>query len=160
MSVTLTAYDTYINADIYFENRLHVAVWKGATTSEKIAGLLEATQRIEQLRFAGYPVDEDQVLSFPRYYDEDAGAEGDEEVPDDIKIATYELAFALIDGADPDMELENLAVVTHAYGNVRMTRSSQDTLDHIAAGIPCATAWRHLLSYLAPAKTIKLRRVS
>lgn len=156
----LPSYDTYINADAYFENRLHVVVWKGATAAEKTAALIEATQRIERLRFAGYLVDADQELSFPRYYDEVEGAVGDETVPDDIKIATYELAFALIDGADPDMELENLAVVTHAYGNVKMTQTTQDTLEHIAAGIPSATAWRHLLSYLAPSKTIKVRRVS
>ena len=153
----LTAYDTYDNADTYFESRLHVVVWKGATTAEKTIALTEATQRIDRLRFAGYKIDDDQILEFPRYYEE---IEGDEVVPDNIKIATYELAFALLDGADPDMELENLAVTGHTYSNIKMTRTGQDTLAHIAAGIPSATAWRYLFPYLMTSKTIRIHRVS
>lgn len=156
----LTAYDTYNNADTYFKNRLHVITWNRATTVEKTAALLEATQRIERLRFAGYLVDEDQVLSFPRYYDEVEGAISDEIIPDDILIAVYEVAFALLDGVDPDMEFENLVVTGQTYSNVKMSRSSHDTPEHTAAGIPSVTAWRHLLPYLAPSRTVKIRRVS
>jgi len=155
----MTTYGTYIEADTYFENRLHVSVWTGASTANKTKALIEATQRIERLRFAGYLVEDDQELEFPRYYDSVAGPDGTEEIPDDIKIATYELALALLDGIDPDMEFENLATVGQTYSNVRMTRSD-DTLEHIAAGIPNATAWRYLQPYLASSKTIRMRRVS
>ena len=158
--MTLPAYGTYIEADTYFENRLHVSVWRGATTANKTIALIEATQRIERLRFAGYLVEDDQELEFLRYYDLEDGPEGDEEIPDDIKIATYELAFALLDGVDPDMEFENLSIIGHTYSNVKMTRSATDTLEHIAAGIPSATAWRYLSPYLASSKTIRIQRVS
>lgn len=158
--MTLPAYDTYNNADDYFENRLHVSSWIGATTANKTKALIEATSRIERLRFSGFLVADDQELEFPRYYDIDEGPDGTEEIPDDILYATYELAFALLDGVDPDLEFENLSIIGNTYGNVKMTRSSQDTPEHIAAGIPCATAWRYLLPYLAPSKTIRMRRVS
>ncbi len=158
--MTLPAYGTYVEADTYFENRLHVTAWLGATQAEKTKALIEATSRVERLRFAGFLVDDDQELEFPRYYDINEGAVGTEEIPDDIKIATYELAFTLLDGVDPDLEFENLAIISHTYSSVKMTRSPQDTLPHIVAGIPSATAWRYLLPYLAPSKTIRIRRVS
>ncbi len=154
----MATYDTYINADTYFESRLHVATWRESTTAQKIIALVEATQRIDRLRFRGTKVIADQDLEFPRYYGDEA--EGDETVPEDIKIASYELALALLDGVDPDMEFENLAVVGHAYSSVRMTKLSDNTLAHIAAGIPNATAWRHLLPYLASSKTIRMHRVT
>ena len=155
----LPAYDTYDNADDYFEGKLHTLAWDEATNAQKTTALIEATQRIDRLRFSGFQVDDDQELEFPRYYDLEAGAEGDEEVPDDILIATYEVAYALLDGVDPDLELDNLRVTSNAYGNVKMTTAANDTPEHTAAGIPSVTAWRYLLPYLAPAKTVKLRRV-
>lgn len=153
-----TAYDTYINADIYFANRLHTLAWDEAASTEKTIALTEATQRIDRLRFSGTMVDDDQDLEFPRYYGDDV--EGDEIVPDDIKIACYELAFALLDGVDPDFELENLAVVSQGYSSVRIAKSSMIPQDHIAAGIPSATAWRHLMPYLASDRSIRVYRVS
>lgn len=155
----MTAYATYTEADTYFANRLHVAVWNGSTSANKTIALTEATQRIDRLRFGGYLVEDDQALEFPRYYDLDAGPEGDEEVPEDIKIATYELAFTLLDGVDPDLEYENMAVSSHAYSSVRVSHTP-DEIPHIAAGIPSMSAWRHLAPYLASGKAIRIKRVS
>lgn len=160
MATTLPSYETWANADIYFGNRLHVTTWLGTSQANKTIALVEATQRIERLRFSGFPVDNDQELSFPRYYNIDDGPDGTEIIPDNIKIACCELAFALLDGVDPDMEYENLAVNNYGYGNLKMSGSGQDTIPHLAAGIPSVTAWRYLQSYLAPSKTIRIRRVS
>ena len=159
LNFSMTAYATYTEADTYFANRLHVVAWNGATNANKTIALTEATQRIDRLRFGGYLLESDQELEFPRYYDLEAGPEGDEEVPDDIKIATYELAFALLDGVDPDLEYENMAVSSQAYGSVRMS-NTPDGLPHIAAGIPSMSAWRYLAPYLASGKAIRIRRVS
>lgn len=156
--MTLPAYDTYINANEYFTNRLHTLAWDEATSTEKTIALTEATQRIDRLRFSGAKVDDDQEMEFPRYYDDEV--EGDETTPDDIKIACYELAMALLDGVDPDFEAENLTVVSQGYSSVRMARSSMIPQDHIAAGIPNLTAWRHLMPYLASDREIKINRVS
>lgn len=156
--MTLTAYDTYINADAYFKQRLHVTEWKSASSTDKTIALIEATQRIDRLRFAGNKVDDSQALEFPRYYGDDP--DGSEVVPDDIKIATYELAFTLIDGIDPDLEFENLSAIGQSYSNVRMVRAGQDIPKHIIAGIPSASAWRYLLPYLAPSRILNIRRVT
>ena len=160
MSTTLPSYITWANADIYFGNRLHITVWLGATQAEKTVALVEATQRIDRLRFSGYLVADDQDLEFPRYYDEDEGADGTEVIPDNIKYAGCELALALLDDADPDMEYENLVNTQYGYGSAKIGNSGQDTIPHLAAGIPSMTAWRYLQLYLAPAKTVRVRRVS
>ena len=159
LDATLTAYVDYVGGDAYFSQKLYVTAWSGATNANKTKALIEATQRIDRLRFAGFLVDDDQVLEFPRYYDEDEGAQGDEEVPADIQYACCELAYSLLDGVDPDLEYENMGVGSHAYSSVRQTHTS-DPMPHIAAGIPNASAWRYLAQYLAPAKTIKMKRVS
>jgi len=153
----MTAYITYQDADTYFESRLHSESWDEATSAEKTVALAEATQRIGRLRFSGEKVDEGQELDFPRYYGDEA--DGTEMVPDDIKIACSEIAFALLDGVDPDYELESRATVSQAYSSVRISKSPLVPQDHLAAGIPSLTAWRHLMPYLASGRAIKLSRV-
>jgi len=154
----MAAYDTYINADTYFENRLHVLAWNEASSTNKTIALAEASARIDRLRFSGIKVSTTQDLEFPRYYGDEA--DGTEEIPDDIKIACFELAFSLLDDVEPDLEYENLSVGSHAYGGVKTSKDSFAQFDHIAAGIPSASAWRYLMPYLADAKGIKLNRVS
>lgn len=154
----MAAYDTNTNADTYFTNRLHTLAWDEAASTDKTIALTEATQRIDRLRFSGVKVDDDQELEFPRYYGDDP--EGDEVIPDDIKIACYELAFALLDDVDPDFELENLTVASQGYSSVRVAKFGAMPQAHIAAGIPSATAWRYLASYLASDRAIKIHRVS
>ena len=48
-----------------------------------------------------------QELEFPR------GA--DTEVPEAIRRACYEIAHTLLDGKDPELELENLGIVSQGY---------------------------------------------
>lgn len=154
----MAAYSTYIEADTYFQDRLYTLIWDEATSVNKTIALTEATQRIDRLRFKGKPVDDNQELEFPRYYGD--AVEGDEIIPNNIKIACYEIAYALLDDIDPDQELENLSVSSQGYSNVRASYVRSDVLDHIAAGIPSASAWRYLLPYLATGKTIRIYRVS
>ncbi len=154
----MAAYDTYSNADIYFATRLHVLAWTESSNTDKTKALTEASYRIDRLRFSGELVDEDQELEFPRYYGDDP--EGDEVIPDDIKIACYECAFALLDGVDPELELENLAVSSQGISSVRSTYARGEAPEHIAAGIPSAYAWRFLARYLSRGKTVRLSRVN
>lgn len=154
----MAAYDTYANADTYFLTRLHVGEWTASTNSDKTKALLEASARIDRLKFAGTKVDSDQTEEFPRYYGDEAV--GDEEVPTDIKIACYEVAFALLDGVDPDLELENLAVVARGISSARTTYAREEVPAHFAAGIPSAYAWQYLKPYLKASGTVKIHRVS
>ena len=159
----MAAYDTYANGDTYFATRLYVSAWTEATNADKTIAIAEATMRIDRLRFSGVMVDEDQALEFPRYDlnedGSDPGAAGDETIPDEIKYACFEVAFALLDGREPDTELENLAVETHRMDKLTISKTG-DILQHVLAGIPSATAWRYLRPYLALNRTLKIKRVS
>ena len=153
------AYLTVADANAYFTNRLFVGVWNESSTSNRGIALEEATARIDRLRFLGWMVDDDQANEFPRYYSWDDGADGDEEVPEEIQNATAEVALALLDGADPEFDYENMSVSSSAYSSVRTSRNMQDTPEHTAAGIPSPLAWRYLLPWLSPDRSIRLNRV-
>lgn len=159
----MAAYGNFVEANIYFQDRLYTQSWDEATDANKTIALAEATARIDRLRFSGVLVDEDQILEFPRYYLDldgtDNGLEGDEVIPDEIKNACYEVAFALLDEKDPDIELENLMVLNHKFDKIATSKSG-NVLQHILAGIPSATAWRYLLPYLSSSSTLQLKRVS
>ncbi len=159
----MAAYGTYVEGDTYFANRLYVSVWTETADATKTIALTEASMRIDRLKFSGILVDDDQDLEFPRYYLDadgtDNGADGTETIPDDLQYACFELAFALLDGKDPDIELENLAVLSHRFDKIATGKSGQ-ILQHILAGIPSATAWHYLLPYLTSGRTLKLNRVS
>ncbi len=159
----MAAYGTYTEGDTYFATRLYVSAWTEAANANKTIALAEASMRIDRLKFSGILVADDQELEFPRYYLDydgtDNGPEGDEVIPDDIQYACFELAFALLDDKDPDLELENLTVLSHKFDKIATGKSGQ-ILQHVLAGIPSATAWRYLLPYLTSGRTLKLNRVS
>lgn len=149
-------YGTLAEADTYFENRLHVDAWDEATDADKTKALNEAQKRIDLLNFKGEPVTEGTV--FPRYYGDEA--DGTEETPEDIEIAGYECAFALLDGVDPEFEQENLAVSSEAYSGVSTSYARGKIIpEHFASGIPSAYAWRFLLQYLKTSGSITIYRV-
>jgi hypothetical protein len=94
----------------------------------------------------------EQVLEFPRGEDT--------VVPETIRRACYEIAYSLLDGKDPELELENLGVVSQGYSSVRTTYSrSQVPIEHLINGIPNALAWRLLKPFLRDGDAVKLTRV-
>ena len=48
-----------------------------------------------------------------------------------IRCACYEIGHSLLDGKDPEMELENLGVISQGYGSVRTTYSRTHVVEHI-----------------------------
>ena len=154
----MSAYGTYLEGDAYFANRLHVLAWGEAASAQKTIALSEASMRIDRLRFSGIAVSDSQDLEFPRYYGDDP--DGTEVTPDEIQNACFELAYVLLDGAEPDLEFENLGVAGHRYSSVGITNQPNANLDHTSAGIPSATAWRFLMPFLADSKGIQLNRVT
>jgi hypothetical protein len=166
-------YGTLQQAQEYFENRLHEIAWSGARPVDRPKALLAATRIIDALNFKGCKhtvyellqanseaTDEAireqeaaQPLEFPR------GA--DTEVPDAIRLACYEIAHSLLDGKDPELELENLGISSHQMSSVRTTYSrSQVPIEHIINGIPNTAAWRALKPFLRDEDAVKLSRVS
>lgn len=190
MAISTTYYGGLAEAADYFASRLHADAWLDADPENRPKALLEATRIIDGLSYKGYkhPVylllaayglsdvpaasagavgsavvlptfaqistaEASQELEFPR------GA--DTEVPSDIRRACYELAYSLLDGADPERELENLGIVSQGYASVRTTYSRAGVPnEHIVNGVPSALAWRLLRPYLRDDHAVKLSRVS
>src|SRR5690606_27134828 len=94
-----------------------------------------------------------QVLEFPR---------GDDtEVPEAIRRACYEIAHALLDGKDPEMELEALGITSQGFHSVRTTYSrNQVPIEHLIHGVPAVLAWNLLKPFLRDDDAIRLSRVS
>lgn len=147
-----TAYATRAEGDTYFAGKLFADAWDNATDAEKDKSLLQATRIIDRLNFKGEKTDDTQELQFPR--------DDDTAVPDDIKDASCEIAYALLDGVDPELEFDNLNMVSQGYANVRSTYDRQAPAEHLVAGVPSVTAWRYLLPYLRDTRAVDLSRVN
>jgi len=148
----MSQYATIVEAQAYFDGRLNTDPWDDATDANKNKALIMATTLIDRLNYRGEKADSDQELQFPRGYDT--------EVPQDIKNACAEVALALLDGVDPEMEFENLRMKSQAYGVVRSTYDTNRTPEHYVAGIPSSLAWRFLKPYLRSPYTVDRHRVS
>lgn len=108
---TSNSYVTLAEAETYFEARLHVTNWTGATDDIKNRALVMATNRINQETFYGDRETTTQRLPFPRdnlgYLD---GILLDSTIPETLKEATYELALHLIsiDMSKPSVDTSNI----------------------------------------------------
>lgn len=173
----MAQYATLADAEEYFPNRLHSDLWDTIPPSDRDAALKTATRQIDRLNFVGEPhtswvyrqglsshclsaqdikniqqAGMSQELKFPRG--------SDTEVPNDLKIACMELAYELVDGRDPQKELENLAIVSQGFSAVRNTLDRSFVHEHLSAGIVSTMAWSYLRPYLRDDQDFKISRVS
>ena len=160
-------------ANEYFAQRLHETAWSEARDTDREKALIAARGIIDGLNYKGHKhavylhlqarpsasqaeiraAEGSQPLEFPR------GA--DMEVPEAIRIAEYEIAYALLDGKDPELELENLAVSAMGYGAVKTNyERSQLPIEHIINLVPSSVAWRLLKPFLRDSDALKLSRLS
>jgi hypothetical protein len=170
-------YGTIAEATDYFANRLHETAWTNADVTDRPKALMAATRIIDTLNFKGDKhsvwvwdqanplgtpnatpandriADATQSLQFPR--------DDDTDVPEDIRVACYEIAHSLLDNKDPEIELENLRVNTESYGGTKTVYGPDLTyVEHLINMIPSALAWRILRPYLRDEAAISLPRVS
>ena len=178
-------YGTVADATAYFANRLHSSAWTDAANTDHPKALWAATQIIDTLNYKGFkhPVYvllqsyglKDLPVAIGIYksptFEELMAAEGsqelefprgaDTEVPEAIRRACYEITHTLLDGKDPELELENLGIVSQGYASVRTTFSRTHVpVEHIVNGVPSALAWRLLLPFLRDDDAIRVSRVS
>ncbi len=145
-----TPYLTVNEAQEYFDDRLNSEAWDEATEVDKYRALVTATRAINNLRFVGQKATVNQENEFPRL--------GQTVVPKSIKEATCELALQLLDGVDPNLEIDGLSTQNDSYANVRSARDSSFAMPHIRNGIPSSEAWAKLLPYLPDPLNIRLTR--
>lgn len=154
-------YGTIIRANRYFDNRLRNRDWVDASLDDKKRALTEATTIIDTLNYVGEKTDSTQLHQFPRRAigSDTVTPTIDTTVPNDIEVACYEIAIALLSGIDPDREIENLATSVQGFSQARATYDRAYVLEHIAAGVPSAKAWRLLKPYLRDPRRVKVCRV-
>jgi hypothetical protein len=150
-SAGVDAYATSVEGDAYFGEQLNITTWTGASTINKGKALQMGTNIIDRLNFRGEKTVSTQDNQFPR--------KDDTAVPQDIKDACCEIAIALLDGKDPEMEYDNLRMLSQTYANIKSTYIPIPP-EHIVAGVPSIKAWRYLKPYLRDAGCIDLYRVS
>ena len=146
-------YITEEDADAYFAERLCTSAWDTEASSDgnRNAALVQATRAIDRLNFAGSKTSATQEREFPR----NSGTT----IPTDIQYACAEVALALLDGIEPDKEIENLALVAQGISGARSTYDRSFALEYLRNGIPTATAWAYLTPYLRDSNNLTLSRV-
>lgn len=170
-------YGTLNGAQDYFATRLHSELWDTVSLDDREKAMHTATRAIDNLSYVGeknaayvqrqlaanpncptaaellaiQEAGETQELKFPRGTDTT--------VPTDIEYACYEIAFSLVDGRDPQEDLEDLATISQGYSAVRRTRDRSFSHEHILAGIPSLQAWNYIRPYLRDSKNIRVNRV-
>lgn len=144
-------YGTIQEAESYFQYRLDADAWQYANRNQKIAALVQSTNAIDRLGFIGAKT-EGNTLEFPRDFQES--------VPQEIRRACYENALKLLDGVEPDTEIDNLQTTSRAYGGVRTTFDRGAPAPHIVHGLASGVAWRYLQPYLNDGELLVLKRGS
>ena len=173
MPTPYSSYATIQEAQAYFDCKLHESAWSTSNPLQREPALIEASRIIDSLNFKGeknvvyllLDADADstaaeiraanatQVLEFPR------GA--DTVVPDRILWACFEITYALLDGVDPQMELESMSMNDYGIGSVRASfNRTQAPQEHFMNGVPSATAWKYLVPFLRGGDHCRLIRVS
>ena len=148
----MTYYGTESDGTIYFSERLGSDAWTDASSTDRVKALKQSTRIIDNMKFVGLKLDEDQEHQFPR---------GDDEtVPEDIEFATYEIAIALLDGFDPNSAVEDAVVTSEAFSDVKVTYDRSNAMIWKSVGIPNITAWNYLSKYILNPGAMKLSRVS
>jgi hypothetical protein len=180
-------YGSVAEATDYFANRLHEFAWTNAPPLDRQKSLIMATRIIDTLNFKGNKATVTTLISancadgicdswdaisdgcVTRQQIQDASLAqnlefprgNDTVVPDTIMCACFEIAHSLLDGKDPEIELENLGIISQGYASVRTTYSrTQVPIDHIINFVPNALAWRWIRPFLRDEDAIILTRKS
>jgi hypothetical protein len=176
--IDTTYYGTLDDADTYFAVRLNESAWTQADSTDRPKALWAATLIIDTLNYKGHKAAVWQYLqTLPCLWPTPEQRQGvraaeasqqhefprgsDTEVPQAIETATYEMAHTLLDGVDPELELQNLGIISHGYGSAR-TMFDRDLVpvEHLVNGVPNSYAWRLIRPFLRDDQAMRLFRVS
>jgi len=154
-NVDVTPSNVYVGlaeSNAFFATKINHVPWDEASDDAKTRALYEATRLIDRLNYSGQKNDAEQVLEFPR--------NGDTTIPIDIKNACCEIAFALVDGVDVEIEAQNLTQDQVGFGMARTRHDRSWVLEAMAHNIPSVVAWSYLKPYLRDRSELKFIRVN
>ena len=144
------SYNTLLTAQAYFDaNKLYADAWDDAESEDQTKALNMAYNAIEKLPFTGYRTSSGQEAQFPR--------NGDTLVPTDVTTAEAEIAYALLDGIDPESEARQNEIRSATFTSIKTTYGTHSLWR--AYGIPSAIAWKYLVPYIAFSDTINISKV-
>lgn len=150
--MSLTHYGTLTAANTYFEDeRLNSERWDEESSANKTKALKHATRLVDGLNFKGEKADVDQELEFPRGTDT--------VLPTGVEHACYEVAYALLDGNDVEMDIDVSGEEAAFLGLGRVKNDVNARPIHREHMIPSAVAWQLLRPYLEPGDRLTLSRV-
>lgn len=152
----MTPYIDVSDANEYFKSRVGSEAWDCSDPSDQSKALNNATKIIDRLAYIGQKAVADQELEFPRY----DPLTLDPQVPSAILDATCEIALALLDGVDPQLEFDNLSQISSNYASIKSNFDRTVLPEHIQAGVPSVIGYQLLKQYLRDVNSISLRRVS
>lgn len=130
-SETYVVYGDVAAADVYLEAATQAASWRALTDEEeKGRQLVTASRLLDRQRWKGTKTSATQALQWPRT---GTGVEGvvDNEIPDDLVNASFELAVAILDGS----EVQNNQTTAE---RTRMLKAGSVTIENFR-GVDTAT---------------------
>ena len=146
----MSSYADETYADAFFATEYGYSAWSSAT--DKDLALNTATRLLDTLNYDGDKTSSTQDNEFPR--------DDETDVPDVIKKVCCLVAYSLIDGIEPEEELQTLNSTAFKYASVSDSRDTGWIPDFRVHGIPNAQAWNMLLPYLKDGSLIKIVRQS
>lgn len=158
---TRSSYVTSDDADAYFAGKLNTAGWDGASPEQKTKATIDASTIIDNLAFGGEKLVIQQEHEFPRYGVDRTIEEivyDDNNIPVILKYAVCEQALAMLEGFDPEKEINSINVNARTFGDVKTHYDRSGIPAHLKCGI-CALAWQFLLPLLRDPRDIRMVRV-
>lgn len=159
-----TPYISIAAATAYFDLRLNSGAWYTASSAdssgapdERLQALVSASNIVHNLRITDRSIL--AVASAPDITVTDVSERVYPDMPEPVRLATAEIALALLEGVDPDFEYQILQMTSQKYANVQSTYDRSFAPEHILAGVPSVIAWRYLTPYLHSVASIRLDRV-
>lgn len=140
----MSSYISLADAQTFFDDELETTYWDRASNATRTKALETATKMMDSLNFKDIYIFTDKT---------------DVTIPDDFKIANALIAQALLQGIDPEEEIDKLKLEGENIQGVN--KSYKETIqEHTIEGIVSARAWRLLKPYLKDGKSISFERIS
>ena len=171
MALTWKGYGSLVDANNYFEQRLHVFHWSNASAEDRIRANNQAYELINMFNYEGEkkavydaltadPDATEATLQAAWLTQDGEFPRGTSSVvPDQVIWAQYLISYGYLEGRVPEEEFEQLAVTSQAYGGVRQAYNRQIEMQHIALLIPSAQAFNYLRPFFRDRNGFCLVRV-
>lgn len=135
-------YTTLEEADTYFQAVLRKDAWLDSNDEDRTTALLQAEGIVKNL---AVPLFEE--LETYNYT-----------VPIDVKGAVAEIALRLLEGVDPEEELDAVQASRLTFDKVSRSNKAMEIPLHILAGVPSYKAFTVLQQYIPNPTTVRLFR--